>query len=87
MKLYLESIALDQKGKRIFAFDSENGQIHLSEEEIPSTYVDKLKVNDILKAHLNNGKIVEFEMLSEETEKKMQKMQTRVNNLFGKGKN
>lgn len=86
MKLILDRIEKNQNGEKIAVFECGDTFYYITEANMPQNALLKLSVGDIIEADLKENRILSLTVLSEETEKKQEEMNTRLKNLFNRGK-
>ena len=86
MRLVLDKIETTQNKERIFVFEGDNDSYDVYEKDIPTEILKSLKVGVIIEAEIENGEMISPEILVDETNKKTEEMNTRLNNLFKRKK-
>lgn len=86
MRLILDRINKNEKGKRIFAFEADSGIVFVYEDDMPMSFVDQLFENAIIECEYSDGKIINPNILLEETKRQEEKMKNRFANLINKRK-
>ena len=86
MRLILDRISRDDKGKRIAVFESGEDFFTISEDNMPSGFADTLTDGIIIEADFRDDIIYSATLLTEETEQKKKEMSGRLNSLFNRGK-
>lgn len=86
MRLMLDRIETNAKGKKIAVFEQDEGFIDICEDFMPKELVEQLTPGIIIEAVLENNKILSADLLFEETNAKRNKMKSRLNRLFNKNK-
>ena len=86
MRLILDRIETNAKGKKIAVFEQDEGFIDICEDFMPKELVEQLTPGIIIEAVLENNKILSADLLLEETNAKRNKMKSRLNRLFNKNK-
>ena len=86
MKLILDRISKDEKGKRIAVFEAGEDFVAVSEDNMPLGFADTLTDGIIIEADFRDGVIHSATLLTEETEQKKKEMSGRLNSLFNRGK-
>ncbi|MGM9645690.1 MAG: hypothetical protein ACI3XS_03270 [Eubacteriales bacterium] len=86
MRLILDRISQDDKGKKIAVFEVGDDFVTISEDNMPAGFADTLTDGIIIEADYRDGVIYSATLLTEETEKKKKEMKSRLNALFNRGK-
>ncbi len=84
MKLILDRIEKTQEGKIIAIFEGDTASYFINEENMPREFIDMLQVGMIIEAEIIDNKLVSSKFLPEETEKKREEMNKRLNSLFNR---
>ena len=86
MRLILDRINKDSNDKRVFAFETDNGIIIVKEDDLSKEIADKLFENIIINAEYLDGKLLNVELLLEETKEREETMKKRFASLLNKRK-
>ena len=85
MRLILDRIEKTAYGKRIAIFEKDDGFIEISEDNMPSDLIDKLKVGDVID-EIKGERIISAKILEAETASRRKEMKSRLGNLFNRKK-
>lgn len=86
MRLVLDRIEKKQDESRIFIFECDEMLYDINENNIPLEIIQSLKVGLILEADIINNTLCSPKILIEETNKKTDEINIRLNNLFKRKK-
>ena len=81
MRLVLDRIEKNAQGLRIAVLECEDENVLIDENSMPSGLIEQLFVGAIIEATFESGKIVEAQILTEETKIKKSVMRSRLDAL------
>ena len=86
MKLILDRINKNANGKRIFAFEGDNGVVFINEDSMPKDFPNQLFENVIIECEYKNNMLINPVVLLEETKEREEKMKNRLSAILNKRK-
>ena len=86
MKIVLDRIEKTQNGNRIFVFDGDKETYNIGENDIPKDIINELKVGMMIETEIIDGKLSSPTLLIDESNDKIDEMNSRLNNLFKRKK-
>lgn len=86
MKLVLDRIASKQNGERIATFECGEEFVDISENNMPSGFIDTLSPSDIIEAEIVDGILYSPRILKDETENRLNKNRSLLNRLRNRNK-